>query len=204
MPRVGDLSKCKIYKITSLNNPELVYYGHTCQTLAQRFASHKKISNDTTSKIVIEKGDAVILLVEDYPCDSEDKAKAREAYYILNYQCVNKNVPGRSRKEYYEANKDQIIEYKKQYRESHKDQIKQYRESHKEEIKQYRELHKDDIKELMHNHQSEREVIMKEFTSSINKLESENKASSDKLTTLYMDLKITLEKLISTFSKSIH
>ena len=37
----------KIYKITSLNNPELVYYGHTCQTLSQRFTSHKKVSNST-------------------------------------------------------------------------------------------------------------------------------------------------------------
>ena len=58
MPRVGDLSKCKIYKIISLNNPELVYYGHTCQTLALRFAQHKSPGNKSTSKKIIEKGTA--------------------------------------------------------------------------------------------------------------------------------------------------
>ena len=97
MPRVGDLSKCKIYKIVSLNNPELVYYGHTCQTLARRFATHKAPSNGATSKLIIEKGDAIILLVEDYPCETENQARAREAYYILDNDCVNKYVPGRNK-----------------------------------------------------------------------------------------------------------
>ena len=78
MPRIGDLTKCKIYKITSFNNPELVYYGHTCQTLARRFATHKSSHNTSTSKMIIEKGDAVMLLVEDYPCESEDQASARD------------------------------------------------------------------------------------------------------------------------------
>ena len=78
MPRVGDLSKCKIYKITSLNNPELVYYGQTCRTLTQRFAAHKAPSNGTTSKLIIEKGDAIILLVEDCPCESVDIARKKK------------------------------------------------------------------------------------------------------------------------------
>ena len=119
MPRIGDLSKCKIYKITSLNNPELVYYGHTCQTLAQRFSSHKAPSNKSTSKIVIEKGDAIILLVEDYPCESEDQARTREAFYVLKNNCVNKCVPGRtykdSMKAYFMNNKDKWNEYQRQY-----------------------------------------------------------------------------------------
>ncbi len=72
MPKVGNLENCKIYKVVSLNNPELVYYGHTSQTLAQRFTTHKSKANKSTSKQIIEKGDAVILLVEDYPCQSED------------------------------------------------------------------------------------------------------------------------------------
>ena len=45
MPKIGDLSQNKIYKIQSMNNPELVYYGHTCQTLAQRFGHHKSNHN---------------------------------------------------------------------------------------------------------------------------------------------------------------
>ena len=135
MPRVGDLSKCKIYKITSLNNPELVYYGHTCQALSSRFAKHKTSSNTTTSKIVIEKGDAVILLVEDYPCESKDIARAREAYYILNNDCVNKRIPGRTKEESYKvyrtSHREQIFQRKKIYNESHKEEKKEYdRQNH--------------------------------------------------------------------------
>ena len=120
MPRIGDLSKCKIYKITSLNNPDLVYYGHTCQTLAQRFSSHKAPRNPTKSKQIIEKGDAIILLVEEFPCESEDQAKVREAFYILNNTCVNKQVPGRTHKDsmksYFMNNKDKWNEYQREYK----------------------------------------------------------------------------------------
>ena len=99
MPRIGNLQHCKIYKITSLNNPNMVYYGHTCQTLAQRFATHKGAYNTSTSKIIIAMGDAVILLVENFPCSSEDEAYAREAYFILNNECINKQIPGRNNNE---------------------------------------------------------------------------------------------------------
>ncbi len=120
MPRAGDLSKCKIYKITSLNNPDLVSYGHTCQTLAQRFSSHKAPHNPTKSKQIIEKGDAIILLVEEFPCESEDQAKVREAFYILNNTCVNKQVPGRTHKDsmkcYFMNNKDKWNEYQREYK----------------------------------------------------------------------------------------
>ena len=133
MPRVGELNNCKIYKITSLNNPELVYYGHTCQTLSSRFFKHKTLSNKSSSKIIIEKGDAIIILVEDYPCESRDQAKSREAYCVLNNPCVNKQIPGRTKKEYNDANKEKFQEY----RESNQEQIQEYRDSNKEKNKEY-------------------------------------------------------------------
>ena len=110
MPKNGDFSNCKIYKIVSLNNPNMVYYGHTCQTLSRRFSNHKSTSKNITSKIIIELGDALILLVENFPCNSKDEARAREAYFIINNECVNKNIPGRTPKEYYEDNKVQPTE----------------------------------------------------------------------------------------------
>ena len=119
-----------MYKITSLNNPELVYYGHTCQTLARRFATHKSSYNTSTSKIIIEKGDAVILLIEDFPCESEDQARTREAFYVLNNPCVNKNVPGRNHKDsyknWYDNNKEYDNERCRQYQEAHKEEMKEY------------------------------------------------------------------------------
>ena len=99
MPKVGDYSKCKIYKVTSLNHPDLVYHGHTCDTLSRRFSCHKRSNNKLSSKAIIEKGDAIIILVEDYSCENKDQAKAREAFYILNNPCVNKNIPGRTAQE---------------------------------------------------------------------------------------------------------
>ena len=90
MPRVGDYSKCKIYQIVSMNNPEMVYYGHTCDTLSRRFSKHKSPLNNTASKSIIDKGDAIILLVEDYACHNKMQAKVREAHYIINNNCVNK------------------------------------------------------------------------------------------------------------------
>ena len=145
MPRVGDYSKCKIYKITSLNNPELVYYGHTCQPLSHRFASHKVKDYICTSKIVIEKGDAVILLVEDYPCESKDQAKARETFYILNNHCVNKCIPGQTPRQYRETHSERMKERDKNYYnlnketmlENRKEYQKQYNESHQKERKEY-------------------------------------------------------------------
>ncbi len=53
MPRIGNLEQCKIYKIVSMNNLEMVDYGPTSQTLAQRFTTHKSKSNKTTSKLLL-------------------------------------------------------------------------------------------------------------------------------------------------------
>ena len=170
MPRVGDLSKCKIYKIVSLNNPELVYYGHTCQPLSQRFTRHKSKYNKSTSKIIIEKGDAVILLVENFPCESEDKANAREAFYILNNVCVKKNIPGRTKDEYdkiyRESHQEELKIYSDKYRETHKEQSKDYYENNKdillENSKQYYELHKEQKKDYSKEyHEKNKEEISK-------------------------------------------
>ena len=72
-----------------MNDPEMVYYGHTCDTLSRRFSKHKSLLNNTASKSIIDKGDAIILLVEDYPCNNKMQAQFREAHYIINNNCVN-------------------------------------------------------------------------------------------------------------------
>ncbi len=120
MPRLGDYNNCKIYKVTSMNNPEMVYYGHTCDTLSRRFTSHKAPSNKSKSKQIVDLGDAMIVLVEDFPCQNENQARAREAFYIQNNPCVNKNVPGRTKKQYYIDHIVEFNEHNKQYNESHK------------------------------------------------------------------------------------
>jgi hypothetical protein len=47
-------------------------------------------------------------LVENYSCNSKKELETRERYYIENNECVNKNMPTRTMKEYQEENKEKI------------------------------------------------------------------------------------------------
>ena len=71
--------------------------------------------------------------------------------------CVNKFIPGRTKKEYYEANKEKRKEYYKEYREANKEKNKEYREINKEKRKEYREINKDKMKEY---YQENKEKIL--------------------------------------------
>jgi hypothetical protein len=126
----------KIYKIQPLNpdHESDVYVGSTCKAkLSYRMASHKghylnwkkgKPNKITVFKLFEKYGveNCNILLLESFPCLNKDELRQRECYYIKNIPCVNKNIPGRT---------------VKQYRDEHKEHIKQYRDNHKEHLKQY-------------------------------------------------------------------
>ena len=110
-----------------------------------------------TSYKVIENGDCSIILLENYPCENKEQLNARERFYIETIECVNKNIPTRTIKEYYEKNKDMILEQKKQYYEKNKDiileQNKQYYEKNKdtllEQQKQYQKQYYDKNKDTI-------------------------------------------------------
>jgi hypothetical protein len=95
----------KIYKIVSGN---LKYIGSTCEpTLARRMVKHRSDfrwweenkSNYLSSFKVIEKADACIVLIENFPCNSRDELQARERYHIENNVCVNIDIPYRTEEE---------------------------------------------------------------------------------------------------------
>jgi len=137
----------KIYKITS---GELTYFGSTCEpTLARRLATHVgqnklwkdgKRKNSVTSFQVIDNGNYEISLLELCPCNSKDELTARERFYIEANECVNKVIPGRTKKEYYETNKTDITQQRKIRYESNKPEIA-------EKAKAYYEANKDKIAE---------------------------------------------------------
>lgn len=135
MPKTGDFSNCKIYKIVSLNNSNMVYYGHTCQTLSRRFSTHNTPSNKLSSKSIIDLGDAIILLVEEYPCNTIYEARAREAHFIINNECINKNMPGRSIQESKQRWINSNLDYQKKWRDANIDYHKNYRIVNAEKIK---------------------------------------------------------------------
>ena len=120
-----DYSKSKVYNIVC-NITGQTYYGSTVQKISQRMNGHRNKDNECLSKPIIERGDYHYGLVEDYKCDNLEQLLMRERYYIDNNDCVNKNVPGRTKKERYEANKDKISEQKKVFYEANKDKISEY------------------------------------------------------------------------------
>ena len=151
----------QIYRIKSLQTDK-IYIGSTKNTLKNRLSQHKRtykiwVKDNTkkylTSFEILKFNDYVIELIETCVfIDNAEKLK-KEGYYIkLNIEiCVNKVIAGRTKTEYYESNKDQIIEKSKQYKEANKEQLaeakKQYYELNKDQIieknKQYYVLNKD-------------------------------------------------------------
>jgi hypothetical protein len=130
----------KIYAIRS-HQTEQIYVGSTTQTLAQRFAKHRRILN-TMSKEIIKFEDCYIELLENYPCADKNELNRREGHFIRTMNCVNKNIAGRTYAEYYVDNKEHRTEQAKYYYQNNKEQakqrMKQYREEHKEQIKQHK------------------------------------------------------------------
>lgn len=155
----------KVYKLIS-DNSDQIYIGSTCNPLYKRKAQHKsryqkylegKDMIYSTAFEIVKAGGIDIVLVESYPCDSKEELHARERYWIekLRDQCVNKNIPTRSIKEWYTENKSQIKEKKKENYEQNKPQIlekaKKYRQKNEENIREflihYREENKEKLKQ---------------------------------------------------------
>lgn len=109
---MSDYSNGKIYKI-ECNITNEIYYGSTaCKYLSSRLAKHKNKRNCIAINI-IDRGNFTCKLVEEYPCNSKYELEQRERYYIENNMCINKIIPTRTNKEYYQDNRDKIKEQRK-------------------------------------------------------------------------------------------
>jgi len=143
--------KSIIYKIYDNTNGN-VYYGSTYNLLRVRMNGHKtdaKRNNKCRSQSIILNNDYSYSMIEPYPCNSKQELKTRERYWIENFECVNKQVPGRTDKEYYNDTKEQQAEY----RAKNKDRIKKnhadYYAKNKEELNkrnaEYRTINNEQI-----------------------------------------------------------
>ena len=111
------LDKAKIYKLID-NSSDKVYIGSTCGSLEERLSKHKcgykrflkGLYNNTRSFDIIKNNDYKIELIENCQIKTKQELLERERYYIETNDCLNKNIPGRTEKEYkkayYEANKE--------------------------------------------------------------------------------------------------
>ena len=153
----------KIYKI---NGGDKVYVGSTTQTLNERFSKHKsnysQFQKEKYGKCMVfdifeEVGvkECSIVLVEDFSCSSKRELEERERYWIQTLDCVNKYIPTRTERQYYQDNRDARLEYQRQYQDDNKEDYlkyqKEYRDTHKQEradaMKEYREANAEELKQ---------------------------------------------------------
>jgi hypothetical protein len=141
-----DYQQSKIYRLYSPSRADVgVYYGSTIQKLCKRFYGHKgdmKRNRCYSSKPIIEIGDAVIELVEDFPCNNKKELEAREYWFIQNNECIN-TIKGMY--DYAECNKRKFIKYREKHREEIKEKRKEWREKNREKINEYYKKNKEEI-----------------------------------------------------------
>ena len=123
----------KIYKLQNKNNPESdIYIGSTTHLrLCQRFAEHKNtfnrfkkgltITNYSSHDIFRKYGtdNCEIILIENVNAQNKDELKAKERQYILNNNCVNKQIPQTK-----EDWKEYTRSYNKEYRQTENQKLK--------------------------------------------------------------------------------
>jgi hypothetical protein len=141
-------AKTIIYKIVcnDLNIKE-VYVGSTCNFIRRKCA-HKtrcnnindKSYNQQKYKFIRDNGgwsNWSMLEIEKYPCNDKNESHTRERYWIetLN-STLNKYIPTRTNKEYYEDNKHKISDYHKQHYDETKEKVL-------EQQKEYYKLNKE-------------------------------------------------------------
>ena len=126
------LSKVKIYKIVD-NTNDNIYIGSTCKSLKKRLSEHKcgyrrflkGLFNNVKSFDIIKNNNYKIELLEDCDIKTKQELLARERFFIQNNNCLNKKIPGRTDKEYREANKDKLDNFHKAYNETNKEKLKE-------------------------------------------------------------------------------
>jgi hypothetical protein len=148
-----DYQKSKIYKLYSPSK-NLVYYGSTVQTLSQRLnehiSRHKKYNNDNNycayvrSFLVLDCEDYKIELIEEYECNNKQQLLKKEAEYIKSNECVNKEIPLRTKKEWKIDNPDKEKEYRKRGYEKY---VKHHRDEYNEKMRAYRKANNEKLKE---------------------------------------------------------
>lgn len=173
MPRLPiDYSKTIIYKICC-NDVSItdIYVGHTTDIVRRRQEhkyncnlESKKDHNQYKYQFIRENGgwdNWSLIPVEEYFCENVNQACIRERYWIEKLQAsLNKAIPSRSHKEYYEQNKDKINEYKKEWYENNKEKITEYKkewcennkEKNAEKKKEYYQQNKDKFLEKAKKH----------------------------------------------------
>ena len=123
-----------MFYIYKLESGDLCYYGSTTNP-SNRLSKHKCrcSSKQYKSHLLFETGNEVnMTILETLDTDDLHEALEREAYYIRNFDCVNKTIPLRTRAEYREDKKEHIREYNKSYYETNKERCRNIQKAWRE------------------------------------------------------------------------
>ena len=126
-----DYKQSKIYTITCEDGA--VYVGSTIKTLEQRLSHHKSHKSSSMYKYIHTNynGDwskCKMELYENYPCNSKKELEKKEGEITRLLGTINKYTAGRTRKEYYNDNKEYKKIYQKLYRKKNKQEIAEKRD----------------------------------------------------------------------------
>ena len=136
----------KVYKIWSLSGDKIYIGSTTKEYLSQRMDTHRNnyknwkngiYHNITVYNIFDEYGleNCKIELLEAKECKDKHELLKLEGEYIRKLECVNKQIAGRTRKEYYDENREKLLEQKKQYHINNREKRNNY-------MREYRKLKK--------------------------------------------------------------
>lgn len=165
------------YRFYLLKYENVVYVGKTTLTMKERFSRHKSKSksNKCSSKLLINLSfnidDIEHMLIHEIELSKEDSVIFENVLikiYKNDYEeliCVNRQMPGRTRKEYREQNVEKIKLCQNQYKKQNKEKIKirkneynkknvekikigrnEYYQKNKEQKSQYYQINKEKLK----------------------------------------------------------
>jgi hypothetical protein len=140
----------KIYQIKDLTNNN-IYIGSTTKDLKKRLSQHESMQrrhainhncHTTSANIILNNNNYVIELIENVIASNKQELLSKERHYILSLNCVNKNVPNRTREEklmqdrqtfkrLYNQNRQEIINKCKIYNEINKERLKIYQKNYR-------------------------------------------------------------------------
>ena len=88
---MSDYSQSKIYKIVC-NETGKIYIGSCIIDLDKRLWNHKS-QRDCSATQILDRNNYEILLIENYPCKTNEELRWRERYWFDNINCINKRRP---------------------------------------------------------------------------------------------------------------
>ena len=146
-------NKSIIYKIccNDLKIKEL-YIGSTTN-FTRRKNSHKTACNNINDrhynikvyKFIRDNGgwsNWSMILIDNVSCESKlELLKIEREYVEKNNSILNCYIPSRTNKEYYQTNREQLLDYHMKYRQDNKEQIQKYKnewnQKNKKHIQEY-------------------------------------------------------------------